>query len=350
MPNLSLEELKREVQITPLYDTIQCLDMSDEEYFSSKYAHYISNSRLSLINPDQDGSPEKYLKGFDTNNIASDSLYFGTAIHQTFLQPDEFYVVPRIFRPTAKLGFVLDDILKNRAKGMSILDSIYAASNNINYYKGKITDKIIKHVLKEGYKYYLGVTHHKKKEGKEPIFLSAKDHVRHAACIESLSTQRKIQNILNPTYLFDKPLIKNESVLLMDIQVTYKEETFILKLKSKLDNWILDFESETLYLNDLKTTGYLLLNFKESWEKYHYYRQMGMYWWMLTAYVKATYNKPFIGKANMFVVSTVPNYYSQLFQVTKDEIKRGMDEFSHLIRLAAITEYETRIFDQRSTI
>ena len=38
--------------------------MSDEEYFSSKYTNYISNSRLKLINPNQNGSPSKYKEGF----------------------------------------------------------------------------------------------------------------------------------------------------------------------------------------------------------------------------------------------------------------------------------------------
>lgn len=42
------------VKLTPLLHTVQRLKISDEEYFSSKYRKYISNSRLKYINPDQD--------------------------------------------------------------------------------------------------------------------------------------------------------------------------------------------------------------------------------------------------------------------------------------------------------
>lgn len=50
-----------EIQIVPLLDTLQILDISDEEYFGEKYREYISNSRLKLIDPEEGGSPE-YLK------------------------------------------------------------------------------------------------------------------------------------------------------------------------------------------------------------------------------------------------------------------------------------------------
>ena len=38
----------------------------------------------------------------------------------------------------------------------------------------------------------------------------------------------------------------------MDVKAEYKGKEYILKLKAKLDNFIIDFESKTLYLNDLK--------------------------------------------------------------------------------------------------
>ena len=52
------------IKITPLMDPLRLQKISDEEYFSKKYSNYISNSRLGLINPEQDGSPEKFFAGF----------------------------------------------------------------------------------------------------------------------------------------------------------------------------------------------------------------------------------------------------------------------------------------------
>ena len=45
-------------------------------YFSEKYSGYVSNSRLSRINPDQDGSPEKFFNG--TLGLYTDSIVFGS--------------------------------------------------------------------------------------------------------------------------------------------------------------------------------------------------------------------------------------------------------------------------------
>ena len=55
--------MHKAIKLTPLMETIHFVEMSDEEYFSEKYADYISNSKLALINPEQDGSPEIYLEG-----------------------------------------------------------------------------------------------------------------------------------------------------------------------------------------------------------------------------------------------------------------------------------------------
>lgn len=52
------------MKITPLIDTLRLEKIDDETYFSKKYSNYISNSRLGLINPEQEGSPEKFFAGF----------------------------------------------------------------------------------------------------------------------------------------------------------------------------------------------------------------------------------------------------------------------------------------------
>lgn len=48
--------------IEPIIESLEYKEMSDETYFSNEYRQYISNSRLALINPAQDGSEEKYLE------------------------------------------------------------------------------------------------------------------------------------------------------------------------------------------------------------------------------------------------------------------------------------------------
>lgn len=65
-----------EIHITPLLDTLKFEDIDDEIYFSERYSGYVSNSRLSRINPEQDGSPEKFFK--EALGIYTDSIWFGS--------------------------------------------------------------------------------------------------------------------------------------------------------------------------------------------------------------------------------------------------------------------------------
>lgn len=58
---MKLEEIKLE----PLLDTLRLEKIDDNVYFTSPiYKNRISNSRLGLLNPNQDGSPEKFFAGF----------------------------------------------------------------------------------------------------------------------------------------------------------------------------------------------------------------------------------------------------------------------------------------------
>ena len=74
-----------------LIETVECKEISDNEYFSDDYKKYVSNSRLKLINPDEGGSPEKYKEGIKSEY--NSSFEFGTAVHQLILQPNEFIFI-----------------------------------------------------------------------------------------------------------------------------------------------------------------------------------------------------------------------------------------------------------------
>lgn len=66
-----------DIKITPLIDTLRLQKISDEVYFSERYSNYISNSRLSLINPDQDNDPQAFFEGLSKHSKYSDALIFG---------------------------------------------------------------------------------------------------------------------------------------------------------------------------------------------------------------------------------------------------------------------------------
>ena len=61
-----------DIKLIPLLDTLRLEKIDDSVYFSEKYSGYISNSRLSRIDPDKGGSPEEFfgrMKPFYTPSL-----------------------------------------------------------------------------------------------------------------------------------------------------------------------------------------------------------------------------------------------------------------------------------------
>lgn len=342
---MKLEDIK----LRPLVETLQILDISDDEYFGNGYRDYISNSRLKYINPEQGGSPEQYFEGLKT--AYSDSLVFGSAVHELVLQPEEFTLVNSVNRPTAKAGFMADELYKHYLTSTYVLDkTIIEASDKINYYKGKMDEKKIQTIYNKCQPYWDSRREYEKKSksGKIPIYLDEKSREKIVLCLNSVRNNAEIQSLLNPSFIMTPPLSLNEQAVVLDIEVTVPNHNpFILKLKAKLDNYTVSFDENLIVLNDLKTTRHYLSDFNESWEQYHYYRQMGMYGWLLMLAAEHIYElKEPDMKANMLLVSTVPNYSAGVYKVNKKEFIRGFAEFVKLLRMVAfytVNPWETPI-------
>ena len=336
--------MHRNVKLIPLFDTIQLIEMSDEEYFSEKWAGYISNSKLALINPDQDGSPQIYKEGLSKHPKYSDSLVFGSAVHELVLQPKEFAVVNNVDRPTAKMGAMADELYKTflSNKGVVSDKDIIAASDKIDYYKGKMDSIKIENVKDKCINYWWDrrdwETEHNNL-GTEPIYLDPKSREKLQLCLASVEANKEVQDLLHPKGVFEEPISMNEAALFMDVKAEHEGKETILKLKGKLDNFTIETETNKVVLNDLKTTGHWLIDFGDSFKKYHYNRQMAMYAWMLRSYVEKQYNiKPSSLMANMLLVCTVPDYRAGVFRVTNGEIRKGFLEFKDLLQRVAYCE------------
>jgi hypothetical protein len=59
---------------------------------------------------------------------------------------------------------------------------------------------------------------------------------------------------------------------------------------------------------------------------------MGVYAWLLNLAASRLANQPILSfTANMLVVSTVPDFHSQVFRVKRSDIIRGFKEFKYLL-------------------
>ena len=325
-----------EIQINPLLDTLVMLDIPDEEYFSDTYKDYISNSRLSYINPEQGGSYNLYL---ENPKKESSSLLLGSAVHCLTLQPDDFLLVDTVDRPTAKAGLMADSLYKPNGS-IPTKEEIIAASDKVNYYKGKMDDKKIDELLSKCTNYWRNraLFEHDYKDSKELIYLDPKNREILKSCLNSISGCKEIQSLLHPEYVMSKPITLHEQAILRDFELKFPDGySTIVKFKSKLDNFTIEPDDNLVTLNDLKTTGHILSEFEGSFEKYHYYRQMGVYSYLLSLVVKKYYNvEDFTMKANMLLTSTVPEYSAGVYPVSKKQLLRGFEEFKKLLRMVAL--------------
>lgn len=343
------------VKLKPLTDSIVIKDISDAEYFSNAYGNYISNSRLKLINPDEGGTPQKFFAGLNNNKIYSDALIFGSAVHELTLQPNDF-VLTDIDRPTAKAGFMADYIYENFiAQGEPIGDNIgeiiaslessvfIEASDEIDYYKGKMNDEKIEALLEKCKPYWVARAAYEDEhvDGPTPIYLPAKMREQLSSVLDAFNRNKKFKELLNPTGLMEDPVSMNETTLLMDMEYTATlpigESKGILHLKAKLDNFTIDRENNTITVNDVKTTGKYVTDFGTgAFQFFHYYRELGMYSWLLRHAAAKYYDvhNPTI-KSNCLVVETFPGYFTSTFDLTKKELIKGMKEFGWLLRYVA---------------
>jgi hypothetical protein len=327
-----------EIKLTPLIDTLRLEKIDDAIYFSEKYSGYVSNSRLGLLNPRQEGSPEKFFAGFKPIGYAP-ALELGSAVHELVLQSHLFELAEDLGKPTAKLGAVADVLYPIFLEHDITIEDVINASDKIDYYKGKITNDRFNEVItkctpywkaRQQQEYDLNIT-------KERIFMDTKSRETVKSCVEALTNNKSVQDLLHPTGLLEEPISENEQAILLDVEAECPNgKKFIIRLKAKIDNYTIDKESNTIIVNDVKTIGKIVSEIENNIKKFRYSREIAMYVYLLKLCAEKYYNlsNPKI-QANYLVVSTIPNFYSKVRPVMYSEIREGFNEFKKLLKYVA---------------
>lgn len=342
-------ELK-DIKLTPLLDTLRLEKISDKVYFSEKYSNYVSNSRLGLLNPRQDGNPDKFFSGLKFTT--SQALALGSAVHELVLQPDSFELSEDVGKPTAKSGVMADELYPIFVERDVTKDDVVKASDKVDYYKGKITKDRANDVISECSNYW---TKRKERElditqDREIIYLDNKSLEIVKSCVSALNSNKQVQNLLHPKGLLQDPISENEQAILLDVKAECPNGSeFILHLKSKLDNYTIDLETNTIVVNDIKTIGKIVSEIDNNIKKFHYSREFAMYIYLLKLCAEKFYGlvNPKIS-ANYLVVSTIPNFFTKVRPVTYGEIREGFHEFRTLLKYAAYNiGYNNYSLDER---
>jgi len=346
----------------------------------------VSNSSLSYINPEQGGSPQKFLSFFDKQEEKqeSKSLENGRIVHLYAEKPDEF-AVASVAKPDGMIGKMADEFyrlkriteipanntlitagalmqvgfhnidcnitsdLKTEGGRQSEILSVQAAyeklaallsldvtltigitrmaRENTESYKSYKEDTLVNKFIAECIDY---LKQAEKLQGKLTLTASQKEIIEN--CIKSL----KGNPLANKYFNLGGGFVEN-AFIFRELDVYF--ELMGLKVKAKLDNIYIDILAKKIYLNDLKTTAKPLSSFQEILEYYKYHRQLAFYLRALRWLINNGYfnylNIPdlhhFEVVPQIIAVETTGNFDSDVFLLDGFYVDKGTKEAKSLM-------------------
>jgi len=275
----------------------------------------IANSSMSLINPEQGGSPKlflSYLEGSIQKMPPSPSLENGSLLHLYVEDPSNF-VVSEVDKPNESLCKVVSQyfLIKDSHLVEGQDDILLKACRLINYYSN-YKDETLLNTLKKS-NIYEYIAELEKNQGKQFMTKEQKETIE--GCIEALNSHAACAK-----YLFQEwPGCE----IFNEYEVYFK--CLDLDCKARLDRIIVNHNEKYVVLIDLKTTSKRAQFFPDSFEFWRYYRQMAFY--------KYALSKEFPGYSFSCYMPVVDTQYftRHCYKISEVQIDRGTIEYLSLL-------------------
>lgn len=325
--------------------SLQTLIGSDELNAFYKDKFYFSYSSISKLL----FSPAAFYNHYvlkQREDVVAPHLVSGRVLHCLLFEPekydDSFISMPGKI-PTDSQKKIIDNIFRNYLSiGNNTLlledfqKEILTDLLTANLYQSLKTDlQRTEKILTEDNKSYFNflVKSQNKTIVDEPTLNNCK------AGVEALKSNKEVRSLLQLDKTEEDTHIEMYSELPLQTDVDYLPFGF----KGILDNVVLDRESKTIFINDLKTTGKSLVDFPESVQYYNY-------WVQAMVYVKLTYNKflkdlPDLIEWNLYFTFIVIDKYNQVypFQVSMETMAIWQQDFEELTDILKY-HYENKDF------
>jgi hypothetical protein len=325
--------------------SLQTLIGSDELNAFYKDKFYFSYSSISKLL----FSPAAFYNHYvlkQREDVVAPHLVSGRVLHCLLFEPekydDNFISMPGKL-PTDSQRKIIDNIFRNYLViGNNTLlledfqEDILTDLLKANLYQSLKTDlQRTEKILTEENKSYFNflVKSQDKTIVDEPTLNNCKIGV------EALKSNKEVRSLLQLDKTKEDIHIEVYSELPLQTDVDYLPFGF----KGILDNIVLDKESKTVFINDLKTTGKSLVDFPESVQYYNY-------WVQAMVYVKLTYNKFLkdlldINEWNLYFTFIVIDKYNQVypFQVSMETMAIWQQDFEELTDILKY-HYENKDF------
>ena len=291
----------------------------------SFYSHYVLNQREDSIDP---------------------HLVGGRVLHCLLLEPEnfekEFILMPDKF-PTDSNRILIDNIFKNylSIENNTLLleefqKEILTDLSNSNLYQTLKTDQQrLDKILTDQNKNYFEFL--KTKQNKALV-----DPIIYANCIETVAMLKSNKDVRALLYL-DKEISDTHITVFNELPLKHNVNNLPFGYKGILDNVVIDTESKTIFINDLKTTGKGLLDFPETVKYYKYWIQASMYYHLVyEEYIK---DKPDAKDWTIVITFIVVDKYNQIypFQVSQESLAAWLRDFDKIVDIVKY-HYENKDF------
>ena len=289
------------------------------------YNHYVLNQREDSTDP---------------------HLVGGRVLHCLLLEPEnfekEFILMPDKF-PTDSNRILIDNIFKNylSIENNTLLleefqKEILTDLSNSNLYQTLKTDQQrLDKILTDQNKNYFEFL--KTKQNKALV-----DPIIYANCVETVAMLKSNPEVRALLYL-DREISDDHITVFNELPLKHDVNNLPFGYKGILDNVVVDTESKTIFISDLKTTGKGLLDFPDTVKYYKYWIQASMYYHLV--YDKYIKDKPDAKDWNIVITFIVVDKYNQIypFQVSQESLAVWLKDFDKIIDIVKY-HYENKDF------
>lgn len=309
------------------------MEINEKDYYSLPG---VSNSSLKLINPEQGGSPRKF-KAFAidrTESVETPSLRNGKLIH-LYVEDPKMFKVSDIVKPSEMLSSWVEDVHSehpNITEDEVSIDNDELKATAIRSRNGRY-----KNLKDEGLVWSTFIT------GFDYLnyLISKSTHIvmdKATFDVVSGATRSLTDNDVVRPFLFSSDYIYetcyNELPVQWDVIVDIDGKSQTLNCKSLIDRLVVNISTRVAKLIDLKTTSKSLSLFKNSFEDYHYYRQLAFYKTAVREFLISTFpDIEFEIECYIVAVETVGQYESAVFKVTDEYLTKGEKDVVYLLSL-----------------
>lgn len=274
-------------------------------------------------------------------------LVTGKALHCLLLEPEkfdeQFLIIPSKI-PSENQKKIIDNIFKyHLTLGNNTLilsdysNEILTELLNANLHQSLKTDqqRIDKILTPENITYFAYL--------KASIDKSVISQAAYDGCVEAVELLKSNKDVAALLQL-DENERNPDTVVLNELQLSADIEGLSFGFKGVLDNVVIDKESKTVFINDLKTTGKAIQDFPESVEYYRYWIQAAIYVKLVeSCLLKSVAKEDWKIQVTFIVIDKYNLIYP--YQVSLDTLALWQDKFENEIVPQLVWHYENKRYD-----